>query len=104
MGVSGDDAAEAVASEQRDVAPRQLLESDLIAKTPGEVAAIRAELPSLVQVITVPYLDPQAPPPTGAMSWAEFAAPTGGAPRPSGRAAPRHPGHEPMEPGPSRYR
>ncbi|MGE5830391.1 MAG: acetoacetate--CoA ligase [Micromonosporaceae bacterium] len=42
----------------------------------GEVAAIRAALPSLRHVISVSYLDSAAPPPAGAMAWAELAAPT----------------------------
>ncbi|WP_431904075.1 acetoacetate--CoA ligase [Micromonospora carbonacea] len=42
----------------------------------GEVAAIRAALPSLEHTVAVAYLDPAGPAPDGAISWAELAAPT----------------------------
>ncbi len=42
----------------------------------GEVAAIRAELPSLTHVVSLSYLDTDAPPPAGAIGWADLAAPT----------------------------
>ncbi|MER7269516.1 acetoacetate--CoA ligase, partial [Micromonospora carbonacea] len=42
----------------------------------GEVAAIRAALPSLRHTVAVAYLDPAGPAPDGAVSWAELAAPT----------------------------
>ncbi|MFI7075937.1 acetoacetate--CoA ligase [Micromonospora sp. NPDC049903] len=41
-----------------------------------EVAAIRAALPSLRHTVSIGYLDPSAPPPADALSWAELAAPT----------------------------
>ncbi|MCZ7376810.1 acetoacetate--CoA ligase [Micromonospora sp. WMMC250] len=42
----------------------------------AEVAAIRAALPSLRHTVSIPYLDPLATPPDGALGWAELAAPT----------------------------
>ncbi|WP_446218443.1 acetoacetate--CoA ligase [Micromonospora sp. IBHARD004] len=42
----------------------------------GEVAAIRAALPSLAHTVGIAYLDPAGPPPEGALSWAELAAET----------------------------
>ncbi|MGW0212918.1 acetoacetate--CoA ligase [Micromonospora chokoriensis] len=42
----------------------------------AEVAAIRAALPSLRHTVSIPYLDPRATPPDGALGWAELAAPT----------------------------
>ena len=39
-----------------------------------EVADIRAALPSLTATVAVPYLDPDAPPPPGALPWAELLA------------------------------
>jgi acetoacetyl-CoA synthetase len=42
----------------------------------GEVAAIRAELPSLAHTVTLPYLDPAARPADGALGWQDLAAPT----------------------------
>ncbi|WP_319463069.1 acetoacetate--CoA ligase [Micromonospora sp. RTP1Z1] len=42
----------------------------------GEVAAIRAALPSLRHTVSVAYLDPAGVPPEGALSWDELAAPT----------------------------
>ncbi|PWR06525.1 acetoacetate--CoA ligase, partial [Micromonospora sicca] len=42
----------------------------------GEVAAIRAALPSLRHTVGIAYLDPAGVPPQGALSWAELAAPT----------------------------
>ena len=41
-----------------------------------EVAQIRAALPSLTDVISLSYLDSAAPPPSGALSWAELTAAT----------------------------
>jgi acetoacetyl-CoA synthetase len=41
-----------------------------------EVAEIRAALPSLRHVVGLSYLDPGAPPPPGAIDWAELSAPT----------------------------
>ena len=41
MRVGGDDAVEAVAAEQRDVAPRQILERRLVAEPAGDVAAVQ---------------------------------------------------------------
>jgi acetoacetyl-CoA synthetase len=41
-----------------------------------EVAEIRAALPSLKHVVGLSYLDPEAPPPPGAVAWAELSAPT----------------------------
>ncbi|MFI7425591.1 acetoacetate--CoA ligase [Micromonospora sp. NPDC049836] len=42
----------------------------------GEVAAIRAALPSLEHTVDIAYLDPAGSPPAGALSWAELAAAT----------------------------
>ncbi|MEE6257610.1 acetoacetate--CoA ligase [Plantactinospora sonchi] len=42
----------------------------------AEVAQLRAALPSVVHAVVVPYLDPDAAPPDGALSWAELAAET----------------------------
>ncbi|MFE9688743.1 acetoacetate--CoA ligase [Micromonospora sp. NPDC005806] len=42
----------------------------------GEVAAIRAALPSLEHTVGIAYLDPAGAPPPGAISWAELAAET----------------------------
>ncbi|MCM0677101.1 acetoacetate--CoA ligase [Micromonospora phytophila] len=42
----------------------------------GEVAAIRAALPSLEHTVSIGYLDPAGPPPQGALTWAELAAET----------------------------
>ncbi|WP_431973234.1 acetoacetate--CoA ligase [Micromonospora haikouensis] len=42
----------------------------------GEVAAIRAALPSLERTVAIAYLDPDGPAPDGAIAWAELAAPT----------------------------
>ncbi|MEU6073190.1 acetoacetate--CoA ligase [Micromonospora sp. NPDC047074] len=42
----------------------------------GEVAAIRAALPSLEHTVGISYLDPAGPPPEGALAWAELAADT----------------------------
>ncbi|GAA2699960.1 acetoacetate--CoA ligase [Micromonospora olivasterospora] len=42
----------------------------------GEVAAIRAALPSLEHTVCIPYLDPAGAPPEGAIAWAELAAET----------------------------
>ncbi|MFI7435569.1 acetoacetate--CoA ligase [Micromonospora haikouensis] len=42
----------------------------------GEVAAIRAALPSLEHTVAIAYLDPAGPAPDGAIAWAELAAPT----------------------------
>ena len=42
----------------------------------AEVASIREALPSLVHVVSLSYLDPQATPPDGALAWSEIAAPT----------------------------
>ncbi|MFY1687729.1 acetoacetate--CoA ligase [Plantactinospora sp. WMMB782] len=42
----------------------------------AEVATIRAELPSLVHTVVLPYLEPDAGPPDGALAWAELAAGT----------------------------
>ncbi len=41
-----------------------------------EAADIRAALPSLKHVVGLSYLDSQAPPPPGAIAWAELSAPT----------------------------
>jgi acetoacetyl-CoA synthetase len=41
-----------------------------------EVAQIRQALPSLTDVVWLSYLDPDAPPPPGAIAWADLAAPT----------------------------
>ncbi len=40
----------------------------------GEVAAIRRSLPSVRHTVLLPYLDPAAPTPTGAMTWSELVA------------------------------
>ncbi|MDG4789692.1 acetoacetate--CoA ligase [Micromonospora sp. WMMD1102] len=42
----------------------------------AEVATIRAELPSLVHTVVLPYLEPDAAPPDGTLAWAELAAGT----------------------------
>ena len=42
----------------------------------AEVAAIRAALPSLRHTVGISYLDPAAPAPEGALSWADLAAAT----------------------------
>ena len=42
----------------------------------GEVAAIRAALPSLQHTVGIAYLDPAGTPPEGAISWDELAAET----------------------------
>ncbi|WP_327039153.1 acetoacetate--CoA ligase [Micromonospora maris] len=42
----------------------------------AEVAAIRAALPSLRHTVGISYLDPAAPAPDGALSWAELATAT----------------------------
>ncbi|MEU2612782.1 acetoacetate--CoA ligase [Micromonospora sp. NPDC007271] len=42
----------------------------------GEVAAIRAALPSLEHIVGIPYLDPAGAPMPGVISWAELAAAT----------------------------
>ncbi|HEY7225722.1 MAG TPA: acetoacetate--CoA ligase [Micromonosporaceae bacterium] len=42
----------------------------------AEVEQIRAALPSLTHVISLSYLDPDAPPPPGALTWAELTAAT----------------------------
>ncbi len=42
-----------------------------------EVAAIRAALPSVTTHVWLPYLDPGAPPPEGAIGWADLTAQTG---------------------------
>ncbi|MGW5669150.1 acetoacetate--CoA ligase [Micromonospora sp. NPDC003776] len=42
----------------------------------GEVAAIRAALPSLAHTVSIAYLDPAGEAPEGAISWAELAAET----------------------------
>ncbi|MEU4569355.1 acetoacetate--CoA ligase [Micromonospora sp. NPDC023956] len=42
----------------------------------GEVAAIRAALPSLRHTVTIPYLDPSGTPSPGTTDWAELAAAT----------------------------
>ncbi|GAB3963045.1 hypothetical protein GCM10027615_02380 [Plantactinospora veratri] len=42
----------------------------------AELATIRAELPSLVHTVVLPYLEPDAAPPEAALSWAELAVPT----------------------------
>ena len=42
----------------------------------AEVTAIRAALPSLRHTVAISYLDPTAPAPDGALSWAELAAAT----------------------------
>lgn len=42
-----------------------------------EVEAITQSLPSLRTVVWLPYLDPAAPAPDGAVTWAEFTAETG---------------------------
>ncbi|MGW4461077.1 acetoacetate--CoA ligase [Micromonospora sp. NPDC004704] len=42
----------------------------------GEVAAIRAALPSLVHTVVLDYLHPDAAPPDGTLAWADLAAPT----------------------------
>ncbi|MFG2053515.1 acetoacetate--CoA ligase [Micromonospora sp. NPDC048930] len=42
----------------------------------GEVAAIRAALPSVAHTVGIAYLDPAGAPPEGAISWAELAAET----------------------------
>ncbi|TDB75782.1 acetoacetate--CoA ligase [Micromonospora sp. KC723] len=42
----------------------------------GEVAAIRAALPTLAHTVGIPYLDPAGAPPVGAIAWDELAAPT----------------------------
>ncbi|SCF36040.1 acetoacetyl-CoA synthetase [Micromonospora viridifaciens] len=42
----------------------------------GEVAAIRAALPSLTHTVSIAYLDPAGPPAEGVISWAELAAAT----------------------------
>jgi acetoacetyl-CoA synthetase len=44
----------------------------------GEVDAIRAALPSLRATVLLPYLDPNATPAEGAMSWADLTAEPGG--------------------------
>ena len=46
----------------------------------AEVAAIRAALPGLRATVVLGYLDPSRPPPDGARSWDELAAPTEAAP------------------------
>ena len=43
----------------------------------GEVAAIRAALPSVTTTVHLPYLDADAPAPAGAVTWADFTAETG---------------------------
>jgi len=43
----------------------------------GEVEAIRAALPSLRHTVSLPYLDPDATPPEGAISWADLTAEPG---------------------------
>ncbi|TDC71664.1 acetoacetate--CoA ligase [Micromonospora sp. KC606] len=42
----------------------------------GEVAAIRAALPTLAHTVAISYLDPAGVPPEGAIGWDELAAPT----------------------------
>ena len=42
----------------------------------AEVAAIRAELPSLRHVVWLSYLDPEGSPPDGTVTWASLGAPT----------------------------
>lgn len=42
----------------------------------GEVAAIRAALPSLEHTVGIAYLDPAGAPPDGALGWDELAAAT----------------------------
>lgn len=42
-----------------------------------EVTAIRAALPSVTTHVWLPYLDPDAPVPVGAVSWADFTAQSG---------------------------
>ncbi|ASW53713.1 acetoacetate--CoA ligase [Plantactinospora sp. KBS50] len=42
----------------------------------AEVAAIRAALPSVRHTVLLPYLDPDAAPPAGAIGWSQLAAPT----------------------------
>ncbi|MGC4786666.1 acetoacetate--CoA ligase [Micromonospora sp. DT178] len=42
----------------------------------GEVAAIRAALPSVEHTVSIAYLDPAGPPPEGALAWSELAADT----------------------------
>ena len=43
----------------------------------GEVEAIRAVLPSLETLVWLPYLDPEAPAPDGALDWETFVAQPG---------------------------
>ncbi|HYJ70349.1 MAG TPA: acetoacetate--CoA ligase [Nocardioidaceae bacterium] len=43
----------------------------------GEVEAIRAALPSLRHTVSLPYLDPDATPPEGAITWADLTAEPG---------------------------
>jgi acetoacetyl-CoA synthetase len=42
----------------------------------AEVEQIRAALPTLTDVVSLSYLDPDAPPPPGAIPWASLMAPT----------------------------
>ncbi|MEO3816696.1 acetoacetate--CoA ligase [Plantactinospora sp. B24E8] len=42
----------------------------------AEVAQLRAELPSVLHTVVLPYLDPEAAPPAGTLSWAELTAET----------------------------
>ncbi|MEQ4301239.1 acetoacetate--CoA ligase [Plantactinospora sp. B6F1] len=42
----------------------------------AELATIRAELPSVVHTVVLPYLEPEAAPPDAALSWADLAAGT----------------------------
>ena len=43
----------------------------------AEVAAIRDALPSITTTVWLPYLDPAAPPPDGAITWDEFTSEVG---------------------------
>jgi acetoacetyl-CoA synthetase len=43
----------------------------------AEVAAIRAGLPSVETLVWLPYLDPEAPAPDGALTWEDFTAQPG---------------------------
>jgi acetoacetyl-CoA synthetase len=71
-----------VTDRWRQIAPAVLVTvdgyryGDKVVDRRVEVAGIRAALPSLRHTVLVPYLDPAADPPDGALTWAELAAPT----------------------------
>jgi acetoacetyl-CoA synthetase len=72
-----------VVDRWRQIEPKLLLAvdgyryGDKAVDRAGEVAEIRAALPSLEHVVVLPYLDAQRQPPTGALPWSELAAETG---------------------------